>query len=1185
MSVIRDNIKDVNEFLGDLFKRLTKKREEYLSGELVFEVNVNAFLILNAIFLTSSLPKSIRLKPDIVRQMGAIKEILVRLPKLSIFSDAGRLEKTREVNLSLYRGVVMLQLIRVKPTLVSDLSDVSTRLHTLKIVEAIGSLDEVYDVISDAPGDVAQLCARGCWGALRAASFRGNFVAEMTPLLGAMRRVETLDLSENLIRRVQFLQGCISLTTLDLSNNNISDVTDIAQQLGNVRTLVLRHNRIRATQGLEALLGLEELDLAENAIDDITQIARLAALPILGALWLEGNIIAGRLAYRKEVFALFVKQFSANSAYSLCLDGRYPDDDEYKSIVDSAPLVYNPVISFSSRAIVRENAAGAAGPAVALSSSTVHKRVKRKKRSKIVDLDAVQPSTSASLSCSAAIVVPSQQYTSAAQSSVTPTTSPKKLRKRRTPLQKKKNQDGSAAQSAPKTHRKLHRSISSISSNGRLALTSTAAAVPAVSPSVSCSSACDSAAEEEVMEEEEEGYDDDDYDNEIFVVLPTANKTTMDVTGRFDEDVAFDGCESNGSSSYDSRRVTRRGNTRGQHSSHTESENESSAVNNPDDDKEVAVSVPTYPSAGGSSTLSKSAQWASKIEHIREQAGKRWLIAVNELMKERHGENAENNSNNNNNNNNNSNEDVTKQKKEEKVGEENEECEENNGTVTTHTTTAAGKEETEGLNNNRTGDEHIQEGVNVDVSEPKDVPQHPMATTAKSPIASPQGSLNPFLDGIHSPPPPKAVNDDDDSNNATAATATDADAGNPFLDEPAKDNETNPFFDYQSQQQAPESNANPFLDEPTASTAENSSNPFLDEPEPQQQQQPPQPSASPSIMEPLTGIGETSHFSQPQTPRFQQQQQQQQPPQQPPQQQQGRARKDDAFNDILNTKLRDDGGLEAWLQLKVFQEDVDEFFFFALECTTQKTGCPTVIIIGTKRVYVVAAQTKERVKDPTDWMSRKVAIVTLSLVDIKAVAVGPRYQYLRLEPADPALAPAAALLFLTPVHEKAHIFVDALSQKVRSSYEMMEDYDPEATKVNFEVMHLARQTRANFTSNIIKSKKNKAPPPATVCVYALVQYGEKREPMTLVVTPLRVFVCKEEFYRWPLPKAQFTKERELTITEINSISLDRCSLTFIEDKESWVVFFPNKQELALAVSVIEQLYYAKLRIPLVIEED
>lgn len=1252
MSVIRDSLKDVNVFLGDLFKRLTKKQDQYLSGELVFEVNVNAFLVLNAIFLTSSLPKSMRLRPEIVRQMGTIKDILVHLPKLSIFSDPGRLEKTRELNLGLYRSIIMLQLIRVKPSLIVDLADVSARLQTLKVVESVGSFDEVYDVpLSNSPtpadsGDdtTKRLIKSGCWGALRAVSFRGNFVAEMSPLLGSMRHVETLDLSENLIRRVRYLQGCICLTTLNLTNNSITDVAGIAQELGNVKTLILRHNRIRSTQGLEMLFGLEELDLAENAIDDIMQVSKLSALPILGSLWLEGNIIANRLAYRREVFSLFVKQFSADSTYSLCLDGLYPSEDEYKAIVDSAPLLYNPVISFSSRAIVRENSAGALSSAVTMSSSTLHKRVKSKRKSKLVDLGSQR-----------------QQQQQQQQHAVS--SSQRHTKKKDVSSSHRPKESGGGPSSAPKVHRKLQN---------------------AASPSSSYDSTNDEGSTTGGSMNNYDAYADEEAGSDL--AKSPLGFGDAAVAGYDDDiyDVEYNsGDNGSAGNSYAGiikvrPRKGRRGSAKYAEEGEEEDEEEEEEYY---ESRESAASVPAE-----SPTIAKSKEWLNKLEHIREQTGKRWLIAVNELMKQRQGEEDDDY--------NGENEKETPPKKEAEKTEEHKSVQKEGKTVIVREDEApkpvVGSLPDDEIKKELAfgsappayegeGNPFVDESAKAQPGSPKPKQKaEPVDTTnpflvspaSFKPSAAPtnpfsdQGALslsstsssyssssasaqtNPFVTDTASPPSVNRLN------------ASSVETTNPFL-EPAQQQQQQPNdYNYRNSKRASaELSKNPFIDASTPPQqlkvgSLETTNPFLE----QQQQyghqaayslQPTNPfleakrgqargslnpkrasveisdnqsrdmaalkrnssslsmymqqqiSSSPSITEPLYGItsynynyNNSNNFNN-NKQTYQSSFHQHQPPSQsptqnvtpPPSARQNVVRKDDAFNDTLNSMLRDDGGLEAWLQLKVFQEDVDEFFFLALECTMHRTGFPALIIIGTKRLYVVAAQSRERVKDPKEWMTRKVATFSLSLVGIRSVAVGPRYQYLRVEPAETSAAhSSSSLLFVTPVHEKAHIFVDALAQKVKSSYEMKDDYDPETTQIDFEVVHLARQTRANFTSNVIKSKKNRAPPPASICVYSLVQYGEKREPMTLIATPLRIFVCKDEFYRWPIPKAQFTKEREVIITDISSVSLDRCSLTINVDRESWVVFFPNKQELTLAVSVIEQLYYAKLRIPLVKED-
>jgi Leucine-rich repeat (LRR) protein len=65
--------------------------------------------------------------------------------------------------------------------------------------------------------------------------------------------VQQIDLSHNLIERIENLQFCYSLEILDLSYNKISTLENAVETLGNLKILILRHNKITSTLGLEVL--------------------------------------------------------------------------------------------------------------------------------------------------------------------------------------------------------------------------------------------------------------------------------------------------------------------------------------------------------------------------------------------------------------------------------------------------------------------------------------------------------------------------------------------------------------------------------------------------------------------------------------------------------------------------------------------------------------------------------------------------------------------------------------------------------------------------------------------------------------------------------------------------------------------------------------------------------------------
>ncbi|KAF9906208.1 hypothetical protein BX616_000783 [Lobosporangium transversale] len=97
-----------------------------------------------------------------------------------------------------------------------------------------------------------------------------------------------------------------NLNDLNLSYNMISGVQSIYQILGNISVLDLRGNRLESLSGLERLWNLEKVDVRENHLDEAAEVGRLAALPGIREVWSEHNpFCAIQPKYRLEILAVF----------------------------------------------------------------------------------------------------------------------------------------------------------------------------------------------------------------------------------------------------------------------------------------------------------------------------------------------------------------------------------------------------------------------------------------------------------------------------------------------------------------------------------------------------------------------------------------------------------------------------------------------------------------------------------------------------------------------------------------------------------------------------------------------------------------------------------------------------------------------------------------------------------------
>jgi Leucine-rich repeat (LRR) protein len=173
------------------------------------------------------------------------------------------------------------------------------------------------------------------WAFLRHLSLSDNALTFLpTDPLPYLTTITHLDLSSNLLVSVPpGLSALFNLVSLNLSDNMIDSVLGIYTQLGQILFLNLSHNRLESICGLERLLALERVDLQQNAIDDTAEIGRLAMLPHIADVCIEGNpFVEIEENYRITCFDYFWKE-----GKNVTLDGTAPGFYERRGLSVALP--------------------------------------------------------------------------------------------------------------------------------------------------------------------------------------------------------------------------------------------------------------------------------------------------------------------------------------------------------------------------------------------------------------------------------------------------------------------------------------------------------------------------------------------------------------------------------------------------------------------------------------------------------------------------------------------------------------------------------------------------------------------------------------------------------------------------------------------------------------------------------
>ncbi|KAF8554172.1 hypothetical protein OG21DRAFT_1509186 [Imleria badia] len=177
------------------------------------------------------------------------------------------------------------------------------------------------------------------WGLLKHLSLADNALTFLpTDPLPYLVSITHLDLSSNLLVSVPHgLSVLHNLVSLNLSDNMIDSVLGIYTHLGQVLYLNLSGNRLESICGLERLMALERVDLRFNHIDESAEVGRLATLPNIGEVWIDGNPLTEiEDGYRIACFDFFHKE-----GKSISLDGTAPTFYERRGLVPIAPEQIN----------------------------------------------------------------------------------------------------------------------------------------------------------------------------------------------------------------------------------------------------------------------------------------------------------------------------------------------------------------------------------------------------------------------------------------------------------------------------------------------------------------------------------------------------------------------------------------------------------------------------------------------------------------------------------------------------------------------------------------------------------------------------------------------------------------------------------------------------------------------------
>eukprot|EP00286_Rhodomonas_abbreviata_P014631 CAMPEP_0181331320 /NCGR_PEP_ID=MMETSP1101-20121128/24432_1 /TAXON_ID=46948 /ORGANISM="Rhodomonas abbreviata, Strain Caron Lab Isolate" /LENGTH=276 /DNA_ID=CAMNT_0023440759 /DNA_START=174 /DNA_END=1001 /DNA_ORIENTATION=+ len=139
-------------------------------------------------------------------------------------------------------------------------------------------------------------------------------IAKMDGNLGKLVSCEHLAISSNNIERIAGLKMLKRLKSLSLGRNQIKRLDGLEDVAGTLEQLWLSYNFIEKLLGIEKMKAVKTLYLSNNMISSWNEVSRLAELPCLEELLLQGNPICDVPHYRLQVAGICPSLHKLDSA-------------------------------------------------------------------------------------------------------------------------------------------------------------------------------------------------------------------------------------------------------------------------------------------------------------------------------------------------------------------------------------------------------------------------------------------------------------------------------------------------------------------------------------------------------------------------------------------------------------------------------------------------------------------------------------------------------------------------------------------------------------------------------------------------------------------------------------------------------------------------------------------------------
>lgn len=228
--------------------------------------------------------KPINSKSPVFRDLQLIHDFIQKTPLLCIIIYPGEESSEGKIDITKFRALKRLELQKVPVKQVCGIQPLRGQLQHLVCTKSIKCVD---DIITNCGGDNSNGFV---WNELKTADFSYNNLQTINTSLEFAQYLEHLNLRHNKLQSVNAIKWLPHLKTLDLSFNRLQSVPQFHMDAyKRLQSLNMSNNLLEDLMGIVKLDALTDLDLSDNCLLDHTCLLPLSAISSLKCLNLYGN--------------------------------------------------------------------------------------------------------------------------------------------------------------------------------------------------------------------------------------------------------------------------------------------------------------------------------------------------------------------------------------------------------------------------------------------------------------------------------------------------------------------------------------------------------------------------------------------------------------------------------------------------------------------------------------------------------------------------------------------------------------------------------------------------------------------------------------------------------------------------------------------------------------------------------